>query len=90
MIVITYDLEDDKKRNKLFKLLKNYGQHVQYSVFECDLSNTKLTQLGLALDKFDFDDGDSIIIYSICEEFQRKIKTIGNSNVRINDLNLIY
>src|SRR5690606_2556717 len=36
--VVCYDVVDDRMRNRIFKLLKDYGRRVQYSVFEveCD------------------------------------------------------
>jgi len=40
--LITYDISDDKRRNKIFKLLEGQGDHAQYSVFLCDLSRSEL------------------------------------------------
>lgn len=34
----TYDVADDKRRTRLFNLLKDHGEHVQYSVFLCVLT----------------------------------------------------
>ena len=42
----TYDVADDKRRTRLFNLLKDHGEHVQYSVFLCDL--TAMERAGLA------------------------------------------
>ena len=36
--VICYDVVEDKRRNQVFKALQGFGQNVQYSVFECELS----------------------------------------------------
>ncbi|MCS6805410.1 MAG: CRISPR-associated endonuclease Cas2, partial [Blastocatellia bacterium] len=36
-IVISYDVQEDKRRTRIHKALKSYGQWVQYSVFECEL-----------------------------------------------------
>lgn len=33
-IVVSYDVVDDRRRTKVMKTLKNFGAHVQYSVFE--------------------------------------------------------
>ena len=40
--LITYDVADDKRRNKLFVFLQGQGDHAQYSVFFCELSPTEL------------------------------------------------
>lgn len=36
--IISYDVVNDKRRTKILKYLKGYGSHVQYSVFECNLT----------------------------------------------------
>lgn len=36
--IVTYDVVEDKRRSKLFKVLRGYGDHLQFSVFRCDLS----------------------------------------------------
>lgn len=36
--LVCYDIVDDKRLRRVFKTCKNFGDHLQYSVFECDLS----------------------------------------------------
>ncbi len=43
--LITYDVADDKRRNAVFKLLMGNGDHVQYSVFLCDLNAAELARV---------------------------------------------
>jgi CRISPR-associated protein Cas2 len=35
--IVTYDIRDEKRLRKVFRICKGYGEHLQYSVFECDL-----------------------------------------------------
>ena len=35
--LVCYDIADDKRLRKVFKVCRNYGEHIQFSVFECDL-----------------------------------------------------
>ena len=37
--IVTYDISSDERRTTLFKLLRGYGQHLQFSVFQCDLTD---------------------------------------------------
>ena len=39
------DRKGDKRRAKLFDLLKDFGEHVQYSVFFCELSVSERLEL---------------------------------------------
>lgn len=43
--VVTYDVSDDKRRSRVFKCLEGYGDHVQYSVFFCELNEAELIQM---------------------------------------------
>jgi len=43
--LVAYDIVDDKRRTKLYKMLRGYGEHLQYSVFRCDLSASRHVQL---------------------------------------------
>lgn len=50
--LIAYDISDDKRRNRVFDTLTDNGDHVQFSVFLCDLNpqewaglRAKLTEL---------------------------------------------
>ena len=36
--LVAYDVSDDKRRTKIFKKLKGYGESLQYSLFRCALT----------------------------------------------------
>lgn len=46
---VTYDICDDKRLRRVFKTLRNYGDHVQFSVFDCTLTEKDLVILRAAL-----------------------------------------
>lgn len=43
--LISYDISDDKRRTKVFHALQANGDHVQFSVFLCQLNATELARL---------------------------------------------
>ena len=43
--LVTYDICDDKRLRKVFKTMRNWGDHLQYSVFECQLNDAGLLKL---------------------------------------------
>ena len=47
--VVSYDISDDKRRNQVFKTLYGFGNHAQYSVFFCELSEVELVRLRSSL-----------------------------------------
>lgn len=42
--LICYDVADDKRLRKVFKILRGFGDHLQYSVFECQLTAMDLVR----------------------------------------------
>lgn len=43
--LVCYDIADPKRLRRVFKTCKNYGAHIQFSVFECDLNSSERQQL---------------------------------------------
>ena len=43
--IISYDISDPKRLRRVFKLLWGYGDHVQFSVFRCELAPADRLQL---------------------------------------------
>lgn len=42
--LVTYDVCDDKRLARVLKTMRGFGEHLQYSVFECDLSQADLAR----------------------------------------------
>ncbi len=43
--IVTYDVADPARLRKVFKLLKGYGEHLQFSVFRCDVTRLSLARM---------------------------------------------
>jgi CRISPR-associated protein Cas2 len=69
--VVTYDVIDDKRRNKIFKLLKDYGRWVQHSVFEVEVNDTTWLDIEFALTRL-LKEEDSLCVYPICKSCAAK------------------
>lgn len=42
--IVCYDIADDKRLRRVFKICKDFGQHLQFSVFECNLTPAEKLQ----------------------------------------------
>ncbi|MCS6954270.1 MAG: CRISPR-associated endonuclease Cas2 [Bryobacterales bacterium] len=42
--LVCYDISDDKRLRQVFKTMRNYGDHLQYSIFECQFTPTDLAR----------------------------------------------
>ncbi len=70
MILISYDIKDDKLRTKFSKYIKKYGYRVQYSVFEITNSKRMLDNIMSEIkSNFEkkFSQSDSVIIIETSE-----------------------
>jgi CRISPR-associated protein Cas2 len=77
-LVVSYDITDDKRRNRIHKTLKNFGERIQYSVFECDLTKEQMLRMQHTLKRMiKEEDQDSIRFYHLCDGCQAKIDRIG-------------
>lgn len=43
--IVSYDICDAKRLRKTFRLLRGYGDHLQLSVFRCELNHRELVEL---------------------------------------------
>jgi CRISPR-associated protein Cas2 len=88
-IVVTYDIPEDKRRTKVHSLLKSYGQWMQYSVFECEVTAAQYAKLRSRLEKLIKPEKDSIRFYPLCACCQGKVERIGGENVRDDSIFLV-
>jgi CRISPR-associated protein Cas2 len=80
--VVSYDISEDKRRTKIHKILSSYGQWMQFSVFECDLTTAQYAKLRSRLDRLIDATSDSIRIYFLCECCKGKVERIGGEAIR--------
>lgn len=84
-ILVTYDIENDRRRTKIHKILSNFGSSVQYSVFECFISEKDFEELRKKLSK-QMDPKhpeDSIRYYTLCRSCVEKVHVDGNKGFNI-------
>lgn len=78
-LVITYDVTDDKRREEISSELKNFGQRVQKSVFECFLKKDQLKELKIRIERLIDIGEDSIRYYYFCKKDEKNIEFIGDN-----------
>jgi CRISPR-associated protein Cas2 len=81
LVIVSYDIQDDRVRTKLAKRLKDFGPRVQYSVFEADISTDELKKLTIVLKNVTLGEQDSIRLYRICKDCSRRIVIWGHGDV---------
>lgn len=78
LVVVVYDIPNDKTRTKLSNFLEGYGRRIQYSVFECFLDLNEMQQLHKAIAKRVNPEEDNVRFYWISPEAVSRTLTIGS------------
>ncbi len=60
--LVSYDITDDERRNRIYKTMHDFGERVQYSVFCCQLSKRERIVLKRKLNDLLNHDEDQIIL----------------------------
>ncbi|MDR0981793.1 MAG: CRISPR-associated endonuclease Cas2 [Culturomica sp.] len=89
MLIVSYDISDNKLRTKFAKtLVKQGGIRLQYSVFEFNNSKRVLDNLKIRIENYyskKFDGGDSVFIFETDED-----KAIKYGNAIHRDQELLF
>jgi len=80
-ILISYDIPHDKRRSKIAKTLENFGKRVQYSVFECQLTDSQLADVRGRLTALVVPNEDSIRFYSLPKDAVTAMLILGHGVV---------
>jgi CRISPR-associated protein Cas2 len=59
--LVCYDISDDKRLRKVFKILRGWGDHLQLSVFECQLTPSDLVRVRAELSAVIHRDEDQVL-----------------------------
>ena len=74
MLIVSYDIADDKLRSKFAKYLKKFGFRLQYSVFQVKNSEHVLknitTEINTTFGKM-FEQKDSVIIFQLSQQCKK-------------------
>jgi CRISPR-associated protein Cas2 len=65
LLIVTYDISNPKRLRKVFKTMKGFGQHVQLSVFRCDLTDMERYQMIGALQDVIHHGEDQILLIDL-------------------------
>ena len=65
LYIVTYDITDDKRWRRVFKLMRGYGDHLQYSVFRCELSERERADLTGKLAEMIKKDEDQVLLFPL-------------------------
>ncbi len=78
LVLVAYDIANQKRLHRVARLMKSFGTRVQRSVFECSLSRTRLESMTSLLNQTINPRYDRVHIYLICQSCQPKFSFLGS------------
>ena len=69
-----YDVRDEQRLVQTYKKMSGYGDHMQYSVFMCDLNSSELIMMKEELEDIMNMKEDSLIIVNVGSVVQSDIR----------------
>ncbi len=86
--IVSYDIEKDKLRRIVSEIIAEYGVRVQYSVFECELTEKKVNILRNKIAPLITKKSDSVIFIPFCGKCEKKRFSLG-THYTIRKMNVI-
>lgn len=65
LYVVTYDICDAKRLRQVFRLMRGYGDHMQYSVFRCELSDRERVELVAKISDLIHHEQDQVLLFPL-------------------------
>lgn len=81
--VVAYDIPDDRRRTQLFKVMKGFGIHTQFSLFECTLDEKEFLRMVRKIESVIDKKEDDIKIYNLCKGCVQKVENYGKAVLNI-------
>lgn len=94
-VLVTYDVntetrEGRRRLRKVATTCKDFGQRVQYSVFECRVNDSQLENLRVLLLRIIDEDEDSLRIYRLHPPREKNIESYGQDDYISFEDPLVY
>jgi len=79
LYIISYDISNQRRWRKVFKLLHGYGEWLQLSVFQCRLGKMRALQLEAALADLINNKEDHVLILDLgpAADVQPRVRSLG-------------
>ena len=63
--IVSYDISDPKRLRQVYQLMRGWGDHLQLSVFQCELSAREVVELRAGLEEILHHDEDQVLFIDV-------------------------
>jgi CRISPR-associated protein Cas2 len=81
LYIVTYDISDDRRWRRVFKLMHGYGRWLQLSVFQCRLSARRRVEMAMRLEAVIHAREDHVLILDLgpADQVDPRVESLGKS-----------
>ena len=81
LYIVTYDIANDRRWRRVFKLMHGYGRWLQLSVFQCRLSARRRAEMALRLEAAIHAREDHVLILDLgpADQVDPRVESLGRS-----------
>jgi CRISPR-associated protein Cas2 len=82
LYIVTYDIADDRRWRRVFKLMKGYGHWLQLSVFQCRLTGRRRAELARRIEEIIHARDDHVLILDLglAEKVDPRVESLGKTS----------
>jgi CRISPR-associated protein Cas2 len=63
--IVTYDISDPRRRRQVYRTMRGFGEHLELSVFSCDISAAQRIHMVAALEEAIDRETDQILLIDL-------------------------
>ena len=88
-VLASYDIHDPKRLRDVAKIMKDYGERVLKSVFECNLGDIQFQSMKNRIDHVIDHMEDTVRFYFVCDKCLGNVEVSGLGKAFVGDEDLI-
>ena len=81
LYIVTYDISNDKRWRRVFRLMHGYGRWLQLSVFQCRLTAQRRAEMALRLEALIHGRDDHVLILDLglADKVDPRVESLGKT-----------
>jgi len=81
LYIVTYDIADDRRWRRIFRLMNGYGRWLQLSVFQCRLTARRRAELARRLEQLIDSRDDHVLILDLgpADKVDPRVESLGKT-----------
>lgn len=81
-VLVAYDIAEPRRLQRIAKIMEDYGDRVQYSIFEMDVDQATFREMRQRTEKVLDEEQDGVKYFFLCERCAGRLDVVGRGAER--------